>query len=102
METYFPNILAEQGTREKLVHDLITLVHDAEDLVRATGENLAAKSRDDLIAALERVKASCRKLEAQASMGANNADKLIRENPYRSVGVAFGIGLLLGVLVARD
>ena len=29
------------------------------------------------------------------------ADKTIREHPYESVGVAFGVGLLIGVLVGR-
>ena len=33
--------------------------------------------------------------------GAKATDKVIREHPYQSIGVAFGIGVLIGVLVTR-
>ena len=102
MEMYFNNMTAEEGTREKLVQDLMTLVHDAEELVKATGSNLADKSKAELIAALERVKVGCRKVEASAAVGARRADQLIREHPYESIGVVFGLGLLIGVLINRD
>jgi ElaB/YqjD/DUF883 family membrane-anchored ribosome-binding protein len=29
------------------------------------------------------------------------ADKVIRENPYQTIGLAFGLGLLIGVLARR-
>ncbi|MCI0746238.1 MAG: hypothetical protein L0Y58_12610 [Verrucomicrobia subdivision 3 bacterium] len=101
METYFKNMTADEGTKERLVQDLITLVHDAEDLVRATGHDLAEKSRKELIEALERVKASCRRLEAHAETSLRAADKMIRQHPYESIGVALGLGLLIGALVNR-
>jgi ElaB/YqjD/DUF883 family membrane-anchored ribosome-binding protein len=102
MEMYFSNMTAEEGTKEKLVQDLMTLVHDAEELVKSAGGDVAAKSKAELITALDRVKASCRKVEARARAGAKRTDQLIRENPYQSIGIAFGLGLLLGVLVTRD
>ena len=102
MEMYFSNMTAEEGTKEKLVRDLMTLVHDAEELVKTSGGDVAAKSKTELLAALERMKASCRKVESRAIIGAKRTDQLIRENPYQSNGIAFGIGLLLGVLVNRD
>ena len=102
METYFSNMTAEEGTKEKLVQDLVTLVRDAEALVKATGGDLAGKSKTELAAALERVKASCGRLQTRAAAGARQADQIIREYPYQSIGIAFGVGLLIGVLVNRD
>jgi ElaB/YqjD/DUF883 family membrane-anchored ribosome-binding protein len=102
MEMYFSNMTAEEGTKEKLVQDLINLVHDAEELVKSAGGDVAAKSKTELIAALDRVKASSQKLQTQAAAGARRTDQLIRENPYQSIGIAFGIGLLIGVLVNRN
>ena len=29
------------------------------------------------------------------------ADVVIRDHPYQSIGIAFGVGVLIGVLVAR-
>jgi len=102
METYFSNMTAGDGTKEKLVEDLTTLVNDAEELVKATSGQLADKSKTELVAALDRVKASCRAMQGHAIAGARSADRVIREYPYQSVGIAFGIGLLIGVLVKRE
>jgi ElaB/YqjD/DUF883 family membrane-anchored ribosome-binding protein len=102
METYFSNMTAGDGTKEKLVQDLATLVNDAEELVKATGGQLADKSKTELVAALDQVKASCRTMQNRAIAGARSADRVIREHPYQSLGIAFGVGLLIGVLVNRD
>jgi ElaB/YqjD/DUF883 family membrane-anchored ribosome-binding protein len=102
METYFSNMTAGEGTKEKLVQDLMALVNDAEELVKATGGQLADKSKGELVAALDRVKSSCRRMQDHAIAGARSADRVIREHPYQSVGIAFGVGLLIGVLAKRD
>ena len=101
METFFKNMTGEEGTKQRLVKDLITLVHDAEDLVKATGGDLAEKSKEEIMQALERVKASCRRLEEQAASGLRVADQYVRRHPYESLGIALGIGLVVGVLVNR-
>jgi ElaB/YqjD/DUF883 family membrane-anchored ribosome-binding protein len=102
MEVYFNNMTAQEGTREKLVQDLMTLVHDAQDLIQATGENLAERSKEELLAALEKLKVTCLRIEEKAAATVRNADFLIRDNPYHAVGVAFALGLLVGVLVSRQ
>lgn len=38
---------------------------------------------------------------AGAKAAAKKADAVIRDHPYESLGVAFGVGLLIGVLVGR-
>ena len=38
---------------------------------------------------------------ASAKAAAKRADTVIRDHPYESIGIAFGIGLLVGVLVKR-
>jgi ElaB/YqjD/DUF883 family membrane-anchored ribosome-binding protein len=54
-----------------------------------------------LAAALEVAKETRRRLEERAVASAKATDKLVREYPYQSLGAAFGIGLLIGVLVNR-
>ena len=58
--------------------------------------------RERLLQTLESAKATCRRLEEKAIEGAKATDKVIRTHPYESIGVAFGIGLLIGVLVTRQ
>ncbi len=40
-------------------------------------------------------------LQEKTLAGARVTDRAIRENPYASLGIAFGIGLLIGVLATR-
>lgn len=96
--------MTEQANIEKLMADLKTLTHDAEALLQATAGQTGEKVselRQRLSAALESAKATCHRLEERAIAGAKAADRAIREHPYESIGVAFGLGLLIGVLVGR-
>lgn len=89
---------------DKITDDLKTLSRDAEALMHATAGQAGEKAselRQRLTAALESAKATCRRVEEKAVAGAKVADKTIREHPYESIGVAFGVGLLIGVLVGR-
>src|SRR5262245_20984131 len=101
MEVYFKNLSSEETSTEKLVEDLMLLVHDAEDLIAATGANLAAESREQLRTALERVKSRSERIKEHAVASAQATDRLIRDHPYPSLGLAFGAGLLIGLLVKR-
>ena len=98
----------EAVTMGKLVQDLKVVMHDAEGLVKATAGEVGEKAREArvrLSASLESAKSGLYNLEAtavaKAKAAATATDKVIREHPYQSIGVAFGIGLLIGVLVTR-
>ena len=54
-----------------------------------------------LATALESAKETCQRLEEKTVAAAKVTDQTIREHPYESIGVAFGLGLLVCVLVAR-
>jgi ElaB/YqjD/DUF883 family membrane-anchored ribosome-binding protein len=89
---------------EKLLKDLKTVVHDGEELLKAGAQDLSERglaARERLAAALEVAKETRRKLQERALNGARATDRVIRENPYQSMGIAFGAGLLIGVLVNR-
>jgi ElaB/YqjD/DUF883 family membrane-anchored ribosome-binding protein len=110
METHFGNMEHTHSTlaRARVMADLKSLVRDSEDLLRATAGDVSEKAkeaRSRVTAALERAKATCEDLQEQtaatARAAARTADTTIREHPYESLGVAFGVGLLIGVLVTR-
>jgi ElaB/YqjD/DUF883 family membrane-anchored ribosome-binding protein len=95
---------ANEVSTEKLVSDLKTVARDTEELLKASAGEVSDKAREArarLAAAVERAKESCERLQEKAVAGAKATDKAIREHPYQSIGVAFGIGLLIGVLVTR-
>lgn len=89
---------------ERLTSDLKTVVHDAEELMKATAGQAGEKvtqARSRLSAALESAKASYQRVQEKTVAAAKATDKTIRAHPYESIGIAFGLGLLVGVLVAR-
>jgi ElaB/YqjD/DUF883 family membrane-anchored ribosome-binding protein len=110
METHFENLVQAHSVmaRERVLRDLKTLAHDSEDLLKATAGDLSERTkaaRARLAGALERAKEAGAELQeltiASAKAAAKRADTVIRDHPYESIGVAFGIGVLVGVLVTR-
>jgi ElaB/YqjD/DUF883 family membrane-anchored ribosome-binding protein len=111
MEAHFDTAHNSQTqlARERVMTDLRTLARDAEDLLKATAGDATDKVKEvraRLTSALERARASCDELQAQgiesARAAARRADETIRSHPYESIGVAFGVGVLLGVLIKRS
>ncbi len=93
----------EQST-EKLLQDLKAVVHDGEELLKAGAQDLSERgmaARERLAAALEVAKETRRKLEERARASARATDRIVREYPYQSIGAAFGVGMLIGVLLNR-
>jgi len=89
---------------DRLVSDLKTVTKDAEELLKTvSGEkgNGSQELRMRLSSAIDSAKATYRRMEEKAVAGAKATDKVIRDHPYESLGIAFGLGLLVGVLVTR-
>jgi len=93
-----------QRSTEKLLNNLNTVVQDGEELLRSGAAALGERgeaAREKLAAALEAAKETRRRLEERALASAQKADRLVRDYPYQSIGIAFGVGLLIGVLANR-
>jgi ElaB/YqjD/DUF883 family membrane-anchored ribosome-binding protein len=110
METHFPGMETSQSrlARERLLEDMRTLARDAESLLKATADDVSEKAREArarVTAALEQAKATYQEIQAQgvekATAAARKADDTIRAHPYESIGVAFGVGILIGALLRR-
>ena len=110
METHFDNMENAEGgpARDRVLADLKALVRDSEDLLKATASDVSEKAKEArarLTGALERANVTCRELQqqavAKAKVAAQRADTTVREHPYESIGVGFGLGFLIGVLVGR-
>lgn len=65
-------------------------------------DNEKSELRAKLDAAVEKAKVVCDRLQEQTTAAANAADRTLREHPYHAIGIAFGLGILIGVLVSRS
>ena len=80
------------------------LAEDARELLAATGQLAGRKvdeARERLAAALERTKDAWASVQTRAKDGAKATDRALRERPYHAVGIALGVGALIGYLLAR-
>jgi ElaB/YqjD/DUF883 family membrane-anchored ribosome-binding protein len=98
----------EQITKEKLMEDLRAVIADAEELLKATakqtGERIAAaraKAEESLKAAKARLAEDKAAVMAKTKAAAKAADDHVRANPWMAVGIAAGVGFVLGILAAR-
>jgi ElaB/YqjD/DUF883 family membrane-anchored ribosome-binding protein len=89
---------------DNLIRDLKVVAHDAEALIKATAGDMSEKAKDArarLSQAVASAKETALQLQSKAAEKAKVADEVVREHPYESVGVAFGVGVLLGLLFGR-
>ena len=96
----------ETTNKDKLVGDLKALVADAEELLKATasqaGERVAEarqKIEQSLIEGKKALADAEKTLVKKSQECAEIADDYVRENPWSAVGLAAGVGLVLGLLL---
>ena len=94
--------------KEKLVQDLKVVVVDAEELLRATasqaGEKVSAV-REKVQESLHRAKVKLAEAEDvlvdKGKQAARVTDEYVHDHLWRAVGVAAGVGLIIGLLIGR-
>lgn len=67
-----------------------------EQINRTETETSQLKAKLEKV--VENAKELCDRLQNQTAAAAKATDSTIREHPYESIGIAFGLGVLVGVL----
>ncbi len=94
--------------KEKLMTDLKLVIADAEELLRLTAGEVGEKAsemRMRMKARMEQAKDDLSSIQEMAITRAKDAgraaDLYVRDNPWKAVGIAAGVGLVLGLLISR-
>jgi len=102
------NIQNTTVSKEQLISDFKVVIADAEALLRATanqgGEaviNLRAKAEESLAAAKVKLADAQDVLIEKGKIAAQATDDYVHEKPWHAVGIAAGIGLVVGLLIGR-
>lgn len=84
--------------------DIGHLAQDAGELMAAAvdsaGEKVGA-ARKSFFAAMESGKEIAGRVRDRAVEGARAAAEVVRQHPYQDIGIALGIGVIVGLLLAR-
>lgn len=83
--------------------ELKTLLREAEKALSSgeTGEKIE-ELRERLRDVINQGRFSLENIRSETVRRAKQADTLVRENPYYAIGIAAGIGALIGIVVARS
>ena len=85
----------ETVTKAQLIDEFKALVADAEALIKATAKDGSASAAKDRLEDLQDDLLEKGKAATQA------ADAYVHENPWKAVGIAAGVGLIVGLLISR-
>jgi len=98
----------ERISADQLIDDLTAVIRDAENLLRATAaqtgdkvEEMRARAEESVRMAKERLSGIEEETLKHARALAGEADEFVRGNPWQAIGIAAGIGLVLGLLMSR-
>lgn len=99
---------ATDVNKDKLIADFKVVVADAEELLRATANQAGDKAADlrtKVQASLAEAKVRIADAEAaivdKAKLVGRATDDYVHDNPWRSVGIAAGVGFVVGLLIGR-
>jgi len=97
-----------QTARDQLIDDFKKVIDDAEELLKVTAHETGGKVgavRERAEANLHEARRKLKELEGdlviQTRAAARATNELVHENPWQSIAIAGGIGLLIGMLSSR-
>ncbi len=97
-----------QATRDKMIADFKLVISDAEQLLKLTADDASGKFSDVRGRLGERLAAARTQMSeleaaavAKAKEVAKATDDYVHENPWQSIGIAAGVGFLVGLLAGR-
>jgi ElaB/YqjD/DUF883 family membrane-anchored ribosome-binding protein len=100
--------MSNEATTDQLMSDLKTVMNDAEALLKATSaqtgdriQEVRARAEESLRMARERMTQVEQDALKAAREMAEATEEYVRDNPWQAVGVAAGVGLLVGLILGR-
>lgn len=92
---------AQDTTTQKLMTQLKDLMSEADEILKTHNGSEGFDAGALLHSAIDNAKSTYVRLEDKALDSAKRTDSAIRENPYPALGIAVGVGLVVGFFLGR-
>lgn len=97
-----------QLNKEKLINDLHQGIADSEEMLKLTADEVGAGAvqlRERVRERMNKAKAELAHLQQltveKAKAAGHATDEFVHDNPWKSIGIAAGLGLVVGLLISR-
>jgi len=94
--------------KEKLMSDLRVVIADAEEVLRVTADQASTGASELRVRMQERLQQAKGRLidlqetaAARARAAGHAADDYVHEHPWKAIGAAAGVGMIIGLLIGR-
>ena len=90
---------------DSTIDEIKALLAEAENVIAASGSAASeeiSSLKERLRSALDRSRDTAQRAVQRAKDGAAQADEAIQTHPYVAIGIAAGVGLLVGALISRS
>jgi ElaB/YqjD/DUF883 family membrane-anchored ribosome-binding protein len=88
--------------RKNFAKEIKDYGREAADKARETADELAERTKELSHTALEAAQSGYHVAQEKTAACLKFTDQALRTNPYAFLGIAVGIGILIGVLARRD
>jgi ElaB/YqjD/DUF883 family membrane-anchored ribosome-binding protein len=86
-----------EAPADRFMDELRSVIADAEELLRVTADQAGPKVQE----VRARAEESLRNAREHLQGAGKQLDAQVREHPWAAVGVAAGVGLIIGILLSR-
>jgi ElaB/YqjD/DUF883 family membrane-anchored ribosome-binding protein len=95
--------------KENLIRELNHVLKDAEELIKHSEQQAGEgfhSAKEKLESSLKNAKQEIGRIEEvvvnKTKEAARATDAYVHENPWKTAGIAAGVGLLIGLLIAKN
>lgn len=100
--------MSDTHNTAKLLAELQTVVRDAEALLQATAhqtgervDSIRTRAEESLKQAKHRLSETQDEVVESVREAASATENYVKKNPWQSLGIAAGVGLIIGLLLKR-
>ena len=92
---------SEREHTQRAMEEVKAAARQTGEHIKSTASEMVETGRETLSRIGNAWESTKHNIQEKATTSAKATDRVIRDHPYESIGIAFGVGVLIGVLINR-